>query len=367
MTTERFTAADMQLEILYNQEKWSEIYNYVKKTMDKPKNERKHILKQWEGTSLLQRIFENTPDINPYLTMFPIDIPDRHGRTTLWHAVSFRNIRTIQILLEAGADPNIADVTGATPVFHARDGKTIDLLVRYGADLNVKDTAGHTPLEFMMTNCYRCRFAALQYLQKKNNLRLFVDPLLDYKHPVTDAEYYQKFCDIYAKLYDIYDICNKICWAGTLPHHCIFGLKKLRNIRLAEAEREVLCYNGDIYHKITFNKSALGFGIDSLEKVITILLHEMVHIWQFSRSFRAKFKIHDKNFKGEMKRIGNIEKEETIESGSLAEKALREIEKKYPTLYQDLYDLAETKIKRPSNGDVCFFAEKILGFMPGAR
>ena len=48
MTAERLTP-DMKLEILYNREKWSEIYAYVKRTMDKPLNERKHILKQWKG------------------------------------------------------------------------------------------------------------------------------------------------------------------------------------------------------------------------------------------------------------------------------------------------------------------------------
>lgn len=365
MITEIFTP-DMQLEQLYNRGEWSKIYNYVKKTMNKPQNEREHILKQWEGTNLLQRIFENTPDINSYLTMFPVDIPDRHGRTALWHAVSSRNIRAIQILLEAGADPNIVDVTGETPIFSARDGKTVDLLVRYGADLNVKDTDGHTPLEFMMANCHWCRLAALQYLQRGKSLRLSVDPLLDYEHPVADTEYYQKFCGIYAQLYDIYDICNKICWAGTLPHHCIMGIQKRGGGILADAEKEGLCYDGNIYHKITFNKSAWELWTDSLEIIIT-LLHEMGHIWQFSHSFRSKFHCHDKNFKAEMKRIGNIDKEEIIESGSLAEKALREIGQKYPTLYQDLYGLAKTKIKCPPNGDVCFFAEKILNFTPGTN
>ena len=297
--------------------------------------------------------------------MFSIDIPDQHGRTALRHAVSHRNIRAIRTMLEVGADPNIADVTGATPIFFALDGKTIELLERYGVDLSVKDTEGNTPLEFMMANCNRCRLAALQYLQRKKSLEVSVDPLLDYKQPVANTEYYLKFGDIYAKLYDIYDICNKICWGGTLPHHCIVEFKKLANkFRYAEAEIYGLCHNGDIYHKITFNTSAFGLWADSLEDIIIGLLHEMVHLWQFSHSFLRKFHIHDTNFKEEMKRIGNIEKEGIIESESLAEKALREIEQKYPTLYQDLCDLAETKIKLPQNGATRFFAEKLLYFTP---
>ncbi|MDH5425326.1 MAG: ankyrin repeat domain-containing protein [Gammaproteobacteria bacterium] len=52
-----------------------------------------------------------------------------------------------EYLLKAGANPNITDRIGRTPVFWAKSVEVVALLVQYGADLKVKDITGKNPLE----------------------------------------------------------------------------------------------------------------------------------------------------------------------------------------------------------------------------
>ena len=58
----------------------------------------------------------------------------------------------IETLLENGADPNVTDDKGQTPLhFIAQKGigkNQVQLLLEYGADLNIRDDAGQTPLDY---------------------------------------------------------------------------------------------------------------------------------------------------------------------------------------------------------------------------
>ena len=60
---------------------------------------------------------------------------DARGVSQLCHSPE----KVIKLLLEAGANPNLADDAGFTPLFSAKDEKTIKLLVKYGANIDHKN------------------------------------------------------------------------------------------------------------------------------------------------------------------------------------------------------------------------------------
>ena len=80
-------------------------------------------------------------------------ISDRFGRTTL-HSASYaketkRRYNPIPIILSKGADVDAVDFVGRTSLFYSvRTGNIADIkiLIKAGADLNISDKYGHTPL-----------------------------------------------------------------------------------------------------------------------------------------------------------------------------------------------------------------------------
>lgn len=76
----------------------------------------------------------------------------RDGATALQLAALQGGFETVQLLLKAGADPNVADPRGETPLHAALHGDveidTVQALVKAGAKLDVADSRGQTPLRF---------------------------------------------------------------------------------------------------------------------------------------------------------------------------------------------------------------------------
>jgi ankyrin repeat protein len=69
------------------------------------------------------------------------------GSTPLLYAVLYGDASTMKLLLDAGADPNIRNDAGASPLMWAAgDLEKVRLLVEHGADVNAKSDAGRTPL-----------------------------------------------------------------------------------------------------------------------------------------------------------------------------------------------------------------------------
>lgn len=80
-----------------------------------------------------------------------VDELDTAGRTLLYLNATFQDKDTIETMLERGADPNLSNRQGRTPVHAAaRSGCSASLAIllrsRYRADLNIQDTFGCTPL-----------------------------------------------------------------------------------------------------------------------------------------------------------------------------------------------------------------------------
>jgi ankyrin repeat protein len=88
-----------------------------------------------------------------------VDALDNHGRTPLltFASGSTQNLEVLRILLKAGANPNLAEVTTEFSALNyaAMQGRVdmAELLVMAGASVNAKDALyGQTPLHFA-TNC----------------------------------------------------------------------------------------------------------------------------------------------------------------------------------------------------------------------
>ena len=77
------------------------------------------------------------------------NVRDEEGRTPLHHAVKDNRLDIVKLLVESGADVNAPDNYGLTPLHyavHCGYEKFVDFLLRHGADPNAKDIGGNTPL-----------------------------------------------------------------------------------------------------------------------------------------------------------------------------------------------------------------------------
>ena len=63
------------------------------------------------------------------------------GRTPLYAAVESGNVAMVEMLLEAGADPNARRERQDTPLFPAPNVAIVELLLKHGADLHARDFA----------------------------------------------------------------------------------------------------------------------------------------------------------------------------------------------------------------------------------
>lgn len=78
-------------------------------------------LDSWQFTTLHLAVLDMVGrDIQDQLELTPadIDVPDACGRTALWWASQRGDVQAIHQLLEAGANPNIADKGGFTPILN---------------------------------------------------------------------------------------------------------------------------------------------------------------------------------------------------------------------------------------------------------
>lgn len=80
-----------------------------------------------------------------------------YGGTPLYSAVSNSEKEIVQMLLEAGADPNQKSKDKFSPLINACDKyrpnlEIIKLLFEYGADPNIQDNDGSTPLHIAVRN-----------------------------------------------------------------------------------------------------------------------------------------------------------------------------------------------------------------------
>ncbi|MGD1072279.1 MAG: ankyrin repeat domain-containing protein, partial [Bryobacteraceae bacterium] len=72
---------------------------------------------------------------------------DSRGNSPLMYAAALGSPESMRLLLDAGADPNLANQFGATPLMWcAGDAVKVRMLLAKGAQVNVRSKLGRTPL-----------------------------------------------------------------------------------------------------------------------------------------------------------------------------------------------------------------------------
>jgi len=77
------------------------------------------------------------------------NIQDKDGYTPLHYAAWKGHLKVVELLLEHGANPNIQDKDGYTPLHYAAwkgHLKVVELLLEHGANPNIQKHDGETPL-----------------------------------------------------------------------------------------------------------------------------------------------------------------------------------------------------------------------------
>lgn len=89
--------------------------------------------------------------VNHLITTSPdiINAKDKYGFTALHNLMSEKQFEMINLLLEEGANPNIKNEDGITPLHLACWTKNANILLKNGADINSIDNSGNTPLHIL--------------------------------------------------------------------------------------------------------------------------------------------------------------------------------------------------------------------------
>ncbi|MCT2557407.1 ankyrin repeat domain-containing protein [Tsuneonella sp. YG55] len=126
---------------------FSDSYNFLKAVKERDGNEATKFLNQ-PGTTIV-----NTRDLS-------------NGETALHIVIQRRDDLWARFLLERGANPNIADRSGVTPLALAASlgfVEGVDRLLKAGARIDVSNAAGETPL---ISAVHRRDFAIVRLLLK---------------------------------------------------------------------------------------------------------------------------------------------------------------------------------------------------------
>lgn len=93
---------------------------------------------------------------------------DGNGDVPLLTALDFGHESTFNLLLQLGADPNLQDQWGRTPIFFERcTRQMLETLLALGADFNIQNKEGRTPLMNVFRSCVSLEmYRAALFLQR---------------------------------------------------------------------------------------------------------------------------------------------------------------------------------------------------------
>ena len=163
--------------------------------------------------------------------------------------------------------------------------------------------------------------------------------------------FYREFEDVYRQLYWYYDLCNMRGWSGTLPPVALILNRSTRPTHVAGyAQRHATSVDGTLYHSISITLNICARG--NTGSLMTLLLHEMTHIWQYVKGQRGG---HGKGFVNEMLRLGVDEAGQRVRNGSPADRIAIEAEMRYPQLAARLRECITSPYHSSKNEDFAFF------------
>ena len=163
--------------------------------------------------------------------------------------------------------------------------------------------------------------------------------------------YYREFEDVYRQLYWCYDLCNRYGWSGTLPRVALTLNRSTRPTHVSGyAQPRATSVNGVPYHAISITLNICVRG--NAAALMLLLLHEMTHIWQFSKGQRGG---HGKGFRNEMLRLGIDEVGQRVRDGSPADRIGREVEMRYPQMTARLRECLTSPHRSSKSTDFAFF------------
>ncbi|KAK0245175.1 hypothetical protein EDD85DRAFT_758570 [Armillaria nabsnona] len=103
----------------------------------------------------------------------PVDLPDITGYTALSHGTMnhMAKLDLSRVLLESGSDPNQRNRYGEVPLlgcFQTNGIGAIDLLMEFGADIDIADADGFTPREVQLKSGPEVTAAVQRWLRKRS-------------------------------------------------------------------------------------------------------------------------------------------------------------------------------------------------------
>jgi ankyrin repeat protein len=90
-----------------------------------------------------------------------IDGRDENGETYLQTAIDNDEEEIVELLIERGANVNVADEEGVTPLMRVESIEDARLLLEHGANVNATDNEGQTALHLLTSEPGRIEFATL--------------------------------------------------------------------------------------------------------------------------------------------------------------------------------------------------------------
>jgi ankyrin repeat protein len=116
---------------------------------------RRHIVAEYKlSTKFIEIVIEENENAIYYAIEEGANVneQDKNGWSALYYAVDAGNISIIELLLRNGANVDIKDIYGITPLYRAvfnceGDGSIIKLLLNYGADKYLKNNFGVSPYD----------------------------------------------------------------------------------------------------------------------------------------------------------------------------------------------------------------------------